>query len=102
MFVFDYLLKEYLVGGVEKSVVVFIVGWVMNFVFLFGKVLVEMVLDGKLDYVWKEFEIMRKDKKGKGIIKWVVLGKRGGYLMMMEELDVDDEVEGESVFIYEE
>lgn len=102
MFVLDYLPKEYLAGGAEKSVVVFTAGWAMNFVPLLGKALAEMALDGKSDYARKEFEITRKDKKGKGIIKRVVPGKRGGHSMMMEELDVDDEVEGESAFTYEE
>lgn len=102
MFVLDYLPKEYLAGGAEKSVVVFTAGWAMKFVPLLGKALAEMALDGKSDYARKEFEITRKDKKGKGIIKLVVRGKRGGHSMMMEELDVDDEVEGESAFTYEE
>ncbi|KAK4640498.1 hypothetical protein QC761_602240 [Podospora bellae-mahoneyi] len=102
MFVLDYLPKEYLAGGAEKSVVVFTAGWAMKFVPLLGKALAEMALDGKSDYARKEFEITRKDKKGKGIIKRVVRGKRGGHSMMMEELDVNDEVEGESAFTYEE
>ncbi|KAK4662897.1 hypothetical protein QC763_602240 [Podospora pseudopauciseta] len=102
MFVLDYLPKEYLAGGAEKSVVVFTAGWAMKFVPLLGKALAEMALDRKSDYARKEFEITRKDKKGKGIIKRVVRGKRGGHSRMMVELDVDDEVEGESAFTYEE
>src|SRR5690349_11033821 len=69
MFVLDYIPKEYLRGGPEKSVVVFTAGWAMKFVPLLGKALAEMALHGESKYARKEFSVTRKDpKSGKGII----------------------------------
>ncbi|KAK0672656.1 putative peroxisomal sarcosine oxidase [Cercophora samala] len=98
MFVLDYVPEEYLAGGAEKSVVVFTAGWAMKFVPLLGKALAEMALEGRSEYARKEFEITRRDKNGKGIIRPVVRGKRGGGEMM----GVDVEEEGESAFAFEE
>ncbi|KAK3294312.1 uncharacterized protein B0H64DRAFT_400365 [Chaetomium fimeti] len=69
MFVLDYVPKEYLHGGPEKSVVVFTAGWAMKFVPLLGKALAEMALQGESKYALKEFSITRKNpKNGEGII----------------------------------
>ncbi|KAH8738415.1 hypothetical protein BGZ61DRAFT_489329 [Ilyonectria robusta] len=69
MFVLDFLPKEYLRGGPEKSIAIFTAGWAMKFVPLLGKALAEMALCGKSEYARKEFAITRRDPKtGKGII----------------------------------
>ncbi|KAK4449751.1 putative peroxisomal sarcosine oxidase [Podospora aff. communis PSN243] len=68
MFVLDYVPKEYLQGGPDKSVVVFTAGWAMKFVPLLGKALADMALCGGSKYARPEFSITRKDKKGRSII----------------------------------
>lgn len=69
MFVLDFLPKEYLRGGAEKSIAIFTAGWAMKFVPLLGKALAEMALCGKSEYARTEFAITRKDPEtGKGII----------------------------------
>ena len=70
MFVLDFVPKEYLGQGPEKSVVVFTAGWAMKFVPLLGKALAELALQGKSDYALKEFSITRKnEEKKQSIIK---------------------------------
>ncbi|KAL2133435.1 hypothetical protein VTI74DRAFT_2361 [Chaetomium olivicolor] len=61
MFVLDFVPQKYLLGGPEKSVVVFTAGWAMKFVPLLGKALAEMALYGESKYALKEFSITRKD-----------------------------------------
>ncbi|KAM7211207.1 putative peroxisomal sarcosine oxidase [Rhypophila decipiens] len=68
MFVLDYIPKEYLHGGQEKSVVVFTAGWAMKFVPLLGKALAEMALHGKSGFEREQFSITRKDKKDRPIL----------------------------------
>ncbi|KAM0438985.1 hypothetical protein ACHAPT_001746 [Fusarium lateritium] len=63
MFVLDFVPKEYLGDGPEKSIVVFTAGWAMKFVPLLGKALAQMALDGKSEYERDEFKITRKDEK---------------------------------------
>ncbi|CAM1507625.1 Fc.00g072660.m01.CDS01 [Cosmosporella sp. VM-42] len=70
MFVLDFVPKEYLGKGPEKSVVVFTAGWAMKFVPLLGKALADLAVHGKSEYALEEFLITRKDEKtGKGIIE---------------------------------
>lgn len=66
MFVLDYVPKEY-TDGREKSVMIFTAGWAMKFVPLLGRALKEMALDGKSDFMLKDFSINREatDKDGK-------------------------------------
>jgi sarcosine oxidase / L-pipecolate oxidase len=69
MFVLDFIPKEYLKGGAEKSIAIFTAGWAMKFVPLLGRALKEMVLNGESEYALKEFSINRKDPKtGQGVI----------------------------------
>ncbi len=69
MFVLDYLPKQYLRGGAEKSIVVFTAGWAMKFVPLLGKALAEMALHGESQYALDQFSVTRKNPKtGEGII----------------------------------
>ncbi|KAM5344621.1 hypothetical protein ACJ41O_013156 [Fusarium nematophilum] len=69
MFVLDFVPREYLGAGVEKSIVMFTAGWAMKFVPLLGKALAEMALDGKSGFERDQFKITRKDDKtGQSVI----------------------------------
>ncbi|KXX80595.1 Peroxisomal sarcosine oxidase [Madurella mycetomatis] len=69
MFVLDYLPKEYLRGGPEKSVAVFTAGWAMKFVPLLGRALADMALNGGSEFALEAFAITRTDDSGQGIIR---------------------------------
>lgn len=65
MFVLDFIPKEYLKGGREKSVMIFTAGWAMKFVPLLGRALMQMARDEKSEYALSQFDITREDKKEK-------------------------------------
>ncbi|KAI0076902.1 FAD/NAD(P)-binding domain-containing protein [Panus rudis PR-1116 ss-1] len=65
MFVLDFVPDRYLrhavpSGGLDKTIVVFTAGWAMKFVPLLGRVLKELLLDGKSKYDVSQFSIDRK------------------------------------------
>ncbi|KAI5460638.1 hypothetical protein BGZ63DRAFT_387558 [Mariannaea sp. PMI_226] len=67
--VLDFLPKQYLHEGAEKSIVIFAAGWAMKLVPLLGKSLAQMILEGESEFAHNAFSITRKNPRtGKGII----------------------------------
>ncbi|KAI5462015.1 hypothetical protein BGZ63DRAFT_442909 [Mariannaea sp. PMI_226] len=68
-FVLDFLPKQYLHEGAEKSIAIFTAGWAMKLVPLLGKALAQMILEGESEFAHEAFSITRKNPKtGKGIL----------------------------------
>jgi len=60
-FVLDFIPDKYLKGGPSKSIAIYTAGWAMKFVPLLGRVLKELVVDGKSpDYDLSHFSIERE------------------------------------------